>query len=82
MSKLVGNPLIETDEDTSSAVALESSSVQKALTKLKTKSTKGNLIVFCTICEQEYRHERRDKNGDLTPFALCQHIVYRGMYKK
>jgi len=38
------------------------------------------IAVECQLCQHEYTHAKKDDNGAFIPFALCQHIVFKGLF--
>lgn len=40
---------------------------------------KDYIAVECQICEREYTHAKKDDKGAFEPYALCQHIVFKGI---
>jgi hypothetical protein len=53
------------------------------ITKKKIMKTnyqpKDYIAVACAICEREFTHAKKDDNGAFVPYALCQHIVFKGI---
>lgn len=77
MSSTLGEPLTETKTSSAKVIDPETSDAKtKSLTR---KGFKG-IKFYCMICEKEYKHEKRDDNGNLQPYAICQHLVYKGVY--
>jgi hypothetical protein len=55
---------------------------RKAPTMKKMKEDYGPkdyIVVECQICQNEYTHAKKDEQGAFIPFALCQHIVFKGV---
>ena len=46
---------------------------------LKKQKPKDYIVVRCNICEHDFQHAKKDDNGALMPYALCQHIVFKGV---
>jgi hypothetical protein len=40
---------------------------------------KDYIAVQCHICEREYTHAKKEEDGSFTPYALCQHIAFKGI---
>jgi len=47
--------------------------------KLKPQNPKDYIVVHCNLCEHDFQHAKKDDSGALMPYALCQHIVFKGV---
>ena len=47
--------------------------------KLHHFKTNDYIIFRCNLCEAEVTHARKDEDGQFTPWALCQHIIFKGL---
>lgn len=55
---------------------------KKAPTVKKMKENYGPkdyIVVECQLCQNEYTHAKKDENGAFIPFALCQHVIFKGV---
>jgi hypothetical protein len=41
---------------------------------------KEYIAVECQLCQREYTHAKKDDNGAYIPFALCQHVIFKGVF--
>jgi len=41
---------------------------------------KDYIAVRCQLCDAEYTHAKKDDNGAFIPFALCQHVIFKGVF--
>jgi hypothetical protein len=41
---------------------------------------KEYIAVECQLCQREYTHAKKDDNGAYLPFALCQHVIFKGVF--
>jgi hypothetical protein len=39
---------------------------------------KDYITIRCMLCEMDYTHAKKDDEGNFIPFALCQHVVFKG----
>lgn len=42
--------------------------------------TKDYIVFRCNLCEKEMNHAKKDDDGNFEPYALCQHVVFKGLY--
>lgn len=55
--------------------------LRKKMTKMKQNyKPKEYIAVECQICQREYTHAKKDENGSFEPYALCQHILFKGVF--
>jgi hypothetical protein len=40
---------------------------------------KDYITIRCNLCEMDYTHAKKDDEGNFIQFALCQHVVFKGM---
>lgn len=56
--------------------------LKKKMKKMKEKyEPKEYIAVECQICQREYTHAKKDENGSFEPYALCQHILFKGVFE-
>lgn len=55
--------------------ALKLTKKQKPSRKFKDKDY---IIIHCNLCDNDYQHAKKDDEGNFEPFALCQHVVFKG----
>ncbi len=41
---------------------------------------KDYIAVECQLCQHEYTHAKKDDKGAFIPYALCQHVVFKGVF--
>lgn len=52
---------------------------KKVRTMKEKYKPKDYIVVECQICQREYTHAKKDDNGAFEPYALCQHIIFKGV---
>lgn len=46
--------------------------------KLRKFQDKDYIIIHCNLCDNDYQHAKKDDEGNFIPYALCQHVVFKG----
>jgi len=41
---------------------------------------KDYIEIFCVICEKKLIHAKKDNEGNFYPYALCQHVIFKGVH--
>jgi len=36
------------------------------------------IVIHCNLCEIDIQHAKKDDEGNFMPFALCQHVIFKG----
>ena len=40
---------------------------------------KDFITIRCNICDKDMQHAKQDDDGHFEPYALCQHVVFKGV---
>lgn len=52
--------------------------LRKKARPLRKFKDKDYITIRCNLCEMDYTHAKKDDEGNFMPFALCQHVVFKG----
>lgn len=47
--------------------------------KPKKFKAKDFITIRCNLCDKDMQHAKQDDDGHFVPFALCQHVVFKGV---
>lgn len=53
--------------------------LRKKITSLQEQNPKDYILLYCNLCQHEFQHAKKNDKGAFEPYAICQHIVFKGV---